>query len=104
MKAAGTLRQRCRHRPVQYLNNILEQDHRVIKRRVKVKQGFRAFHAEVPMFAQWDDHEVTNDWAPLGSYDDSGFAEDGVPKLVSRARRAFKTATPGAVAPVRARA
>jgi transposase, IS6 family len=25
------------------LNNILEQDHRAIKRRVKAKQGFRAF-------------------------------------------------------------
>src|SRR4051794_36101647 len=48
-------------------------------------ESFRAFHAEVPMFAQWDDHEVTNDWAPLGSYDESGFAEDGVPKLVTRA-------------------
>ena len=52
-------------------------------------ENFRAFHAEVPMFAQWDDHEVTNDWAPLGSYDESGFAEDGIPKLVARARRAF---------------
>jgi alkaline phosphatase D len=51
--------------------------------------NFRAFHAEVPMFAQWDDHEVTNDWSPLGSYDESGFADDGVPKLVTRARRAF---------------
>ena len=30
---------------------------------------FRAFHAEVPMLAQWDDHEVTNDWSPAGSYD-----------------------------------
>src|SRR5439155_377429 len=30
-------------------------------------QHFRAFHAEVPMFAQWDDHEVTNDWSPTGS-------------------------------------
>ena len=39
------LRRRCRHRPVQYLNNILEQAHRAIKRRVKAKQGFRAFHA-----------------------------------------------------------
>ena len=45
MKAEGTLRRRCRHRPVQDLNNILEQDHRAIKRRVKAKQGFRAFHA-----------------------------------------------------------
>jgi IS6 family transposase len=27
------------------LNNILEQDHRAIERRVKAKQGFRAFQA-----------------------------------------------------------
>jgi hypothetical protein len=27
VKAEGTLRRRCRHLPVQYLNNILEQDH-----------------------------------------------------------------------------
>ena len=26
--------------------------------------NLRAFNAEVPMFAQWDDHEVTNDWWP----------------------------------------
>ena len=41
----GTLRTRCRHRPVQYLNNVLEQDHRAIKRRVNAKQGFREFQA-----------------------------------------------------------
>ena len=41
----GTLQRRCRHRPVQYLNNILEQDHRAIKRRVKAKQSFREFQA-----------------------------------------------------------
>ena len=45
VKQEGILRRRCRHRPVQYLNNILEQDHRAIKRRVKAKQGFREFHA-----------------------------------------------------------
>jgi transposase-like protein len=44
-KKEGTLRRRCRHRPVQYLNNILEQDHRAIKRRVNAKQGFREFQA-----------------------------------------------------------
>ncbi len=44
-KKEGTLRDRCRHRPVQYLNNILEQDHRAIKRRVNAKQGFREFQA-----------------------------------------------------------
>src|SRR5664279_3586007 len=37
-KKEGTPRNRCRHRPVQYLNNILEQDHRAIKRRVNAKQ------------------------------------------------------------------
>src|SRR6516164_9295351 len=45
IKKEGTLRRRCRHRPVQYLNNILEQDHRAIKRRVNAKQGFREFQA-----------------------------------------------------------
>ncbi len=45
VKEEGTLRRRCRHRPVQYLNNILEQDHRAIKRRVKAKQSFGEFQA-----------------------------------------------------------
>ena len=45
LKKDGMLRRRCRHRPVQYLNNILEQDHRAIKRRVNAKQGFREFQA-----------------------------------------------------------
>jgi transposase, IS6 family len=45
IKKEGILRRRCRHRPVQYLNNILEQDHRAIKRRVNAKQGFRKFEA-----------------------------------------------------------
>ena len=38
--------EKARHsRPVQYLNNILEQDHRAIKRRVKAKQSFCQFRA-----------------------------------------------------------
>lgn len=45
LQKEGTLRRRCRYRPVQYLNNILEQDHRAIKRRVNAKQGFRDFQA-----------------------------------------------------------
>jgi IS6 family transposase len=44
-KEGRTLRRRCRHRPVQYLNNIIEQDHRAIKRQVNTKQGFREFQA-----------------------------------------------------------
>ncbi|MCX7308777.1 MAG: alkaline phosphatase D family protein, partial [Afipia sp.] len=49
----------------------------------------RAFNARVPIFAQWDDHEVTNDWAPQGTVDAAGFTPDGQSKLVMRARRAF---------------
>ena len=45
VKEEGTLSRLCRHRPVQYLNNIPEQDHRAIKRRVKAKQNFREFRA-----------------------------------------------------------
>src|SRR5436309_13362053 len=45
IKKEGTLRRRCRHRPVQYLNNIVEQDYRFIKHVVNAKQGFREFHA-----------------------------------------------------------
>jgi len=45
IKKERTLRRRCRHRPLQYLNNIIEQDHRAIKRRVNAKQGFRAFQS-----------------------------------------------------------
>jgi transposase, IS6 family len=45
VKAEGALHRRCRHRPVQYLNNILEQDHRALKRRVQAKQSFREFCA-----------------------------------------------------------
>jgi alkaline phosphatase D len=52
-------------------------------------QNFRSFHAAVPLFAQWDDHEVTNDWAPIGTADETGYAEDGSSLLVARARRAF---------------
>jgi alkaline phosphatase D len=52
-------------------------------------EHFRAFHGEVPMFAQWDDHEVTNDWSPYGSADESGYDADGTSRLVARARRAF---------------
>ncbi len=32
-------------RPVRYLSNIVEQDHRAIKRRVRAMQGFRSFHS-----------------------------------------------------------
>ena len=45
LKDKGEVGRRCRCRPVRYLNNILEQDHRSIKRRVRASQGFRSFDA-----------------------------------------------------------
>ena len=45
LKRTGELSRRCRCRPVRYLNNVVEQDHRAIKRRVRASHGFRAFHS-----------------------------------------------------------
>jgi alkaline phosphatase D len=64
-------------------------------------ENFRAFHAEVPMLAQWDDHEVTNDWSPIGTADETGYAEDGTSRLVARARRAFHEFMPMRAMPER---
>jgi alkaline phosphatase D len=50
----------------------------------------RAFNAEVPMLAQWDDHEVTNNWSPSKSLaEDQRYTEKSVPLLSARAARAF---------------
>ena len=43
LKTEGKLGRRCRCRTCPYLNNIVEQDHRAIKRRVNASQGFRSF-------------------------------------------------------------
>ena len=48
LKRAGALGRRCRCRLVPYLNNIIEQDHRAIKRRINAKLGFRIFRWSGP--------------------------------------------------------
>jgi transposase-like protein len=45
LKAEGALEENCRHRPVQYLDNVLEQNHRAVKRRASASQYFRSFWA-----------------------------------------------------------
>jgi alkaline phosphatase D len=53
-------------------------------------QHLRAFNAEVPIIAQWDDHETTNNWYPdevLAS--DERYTEKSAALLAARARRAF---------------
>ena len=49
--------------------------------------NLRAFNAEVPTFAQWDDHEVTNDWWPGQIRND--YTDRSTMLLAARARRAF---------------
>ncbi|MGA7490660.1 MAG: alkaline phosphatase D family protein [Xanthobacteraceae bacterium] len=51
--------------------------------------NLRAFNADVPIFAQWDDHEVTNDWCPGGALGGGGYVDESVLKLVARGCRAF---------------
>src|SRR5215467_6980271 len=42
LKQSGELGRRCRCRTSPYLNNLIEQDHRALKRRVNAKQGLRS--------------------------------------------------------------
>lgn len=45
LKGEGTLRRRCRLRQRKYLNNVVEQDHRVSKKRVWLARGYQSvFH------------------------------------------------------------
>ncbi len=52
-------------------------------------ENLRRFNAEVPIVAQWDDHEVTNNWYPAEWLDDARYTVKSVDLLAARARRAF---------------
>ena len=43
LKESGELPAKCTHRPTKYLNNIVEQDHRFLRHRIKAGQHFRNF-------------------------------------------------------------
>jgi alkaline phosphatase D len=61
---------------------------------------YRRFNAAVPVLAQWDDHEVTNNWYPGEVLEDDRYTERRVDVLAARASRAFHEYFP--VAPVAA--
>jgi transposase-like protein len=44
MKETGELPRRVKVRSSQYLNNLVEQDHRRIKQRIRPMLGFKRFH------------------------------------------------------------
>jgi alkaline phosphatase D len=61
--------------------------------------NLRAFNAEVPVFAQWDDHEVTNNWYPdepltRAEHQRKKYVETNMMILAARANRAFHEYTP----------
>ncbi|WP_373528364.1 alkaline phosphatase [Nostoc sp.] len=53
-------------------------------------ENIKRFNAEVPMLAQWDDHEVTNNWYP-GEFllSDDRYTVKDVNLLAERGRQAF---------------
>src|SRR5690242_1476290 len=51
-------------------------------------ENVRAFNAEVPIFVQWDDHEVTNNWS-LSKMLPAAYKERNIALLAARAARAF---------------
>lgn len=55
----------------------------------------QAFNAAVPMIAQWDDHEVTNNWYPNEQLiSDDRYAEKSLGVLSGRAAQAFHEMMP----------
>lgn len=52
-------------------------------------ENVRRFNAEVPFYAQWDDHETVNNWYPNEVLTDDRYTEKNVALLAARANRAF---------------
>jgi alkaline phosphatase D len=51
-------------------------------------EHLRAFNAEVPVFVQWDDHDVVNNWSPSKELP-AAYKERNITLLAARAARAF---------------
>ena len=60
----------------------------------RLDEAVRRFTAEVPVLAQWDDHEVLNNWYPGEILDDPRYTVKSVDLLAARARQAFFEAMP----------
>src|SRR6185503_19103279 len=60
----------------------------------------RALAAEVPILAQWDDHETHNNWWPGQQLDDIRYRERDASKLAALAQRAMREWTPLPEGPV----
>jgi IS6 family transposase len=54
LKRVGKLSRNCRCRPSQYMNNVIEQDHRFVKKRVVTSQGFRSADGALSSIAGYE--------------------------------------------------
>ncbi len=52
-------------------------------------ENLRRFNSEVPVLAQWDDHEVRNNWYPQQILDDPRYVVKSLDLLAARGKRAF---------------
>ncbi len=57
-------------------------------------ENVKRFNAEVPLIAQWDDHEVTNNWYPGEILEDDRYVVKDVDTLAARANKAFQEYMP----------
>ena len=83
----------------QWQNLVLEEKSKVAETLAEFRaahrynledEHVRAFNAAVPVFAQWDDHEVRNNWYPGQKLlEDPRYREKDVNVLAARARQAF---------------
>ena len=54
LKASGELGRQCRGRPTPYLNNVLEQDHRFVKKRMAASLWFRSVDGALRTIARYE--------------------------------------------------
>jgi transposase, IS6 family len=70
LKQAGALGRNCRCRPSPYMNNIIEQDHRFVKKRVVTSQGFRSAEGALNSIAGYEAMNIIRKgqirWLPKG--------------------------------------
>lgn len=64
-----------------------------------IDENVRRFNAEVPVIAQWDDHETTNNWYPGEILNDPRYTVTDVDLLAARANQAFHEYFPLVVTP-----
>ena len=73
MKETGELPRRVKVRSSQYLNNLIEQDHRRIKQRIRPMLGFKRADAGIQTFRPRGGHHSRN---RVGGADQEGPVQD----------------------------